>query len=61
MPMLQLTRMYLIVNVRAKIFWTVVLYSEKLGLIISTPESRFSDLVCILMELSLAVICGLSS
>jgi len=58
--MLQLTRMYLIVNLTAKIFWTEVLYREKLGIMISTPESQFNDRVCFLMVLSLAVICSLS-
>jgi len=48
------TRMYLIVNLTAKIFWTVVLCSEKMGIMISTLASRFYDLVCLL-------ICGISS
>jgi hypothetical protein len=36
--------MYLIANLTSKILWTIVLYSEKLGIMISIPESRSGDL-----------------
>lgn len=40
----QLTRMYVTVNVTAKLSSATVLCSEKLGIMISTCESRFSKL-----------------
>jgi len=54
-------RMYLIMNLIAKTCLAVVLCSEKPGIMISTLECQFSDLGCLLMVLSLAVICCLSS